>query len=119
MLTGHLFVKREEQSSGRKNIIKAEYFKDETATPSEWSNVSDSDAVLIIASLYLYYGLSKQAIQQYINLKLIRNTQVAHLGEQKLNVGNDISITIEKLKAFYYDVIVPVVLHNKQNIQTE
>ena len=122
-LTGHLFVKREEQSSGRKNIIEAEYFKDKTATPSEWSNVSDSDAVLIIASLYLYYGLSKQAIQQYINLKLIRNTQVAHLGEQKLKVGNDyqqrVSITVEKLKDFYYDVIVPVVQHNKQNIQTE
>ena len=122
-LTGHLFVKREEQSSGRKNIIKAEYFKDKTATPSEWSNVSDSDAVLIIASLYLYYGLSKQAIQQYIDLKLIRNTQVAHLGEQKLKVENDyqqrVSIAVERLKSFYYDVIVPVVLHNKQNIQTE
>ncbi|WP_456075790.1 hypothetical protein [Hoylesella nanceiensis] len=122
-LTGHLFVKREEQSSGRKNIIEAEYFKDETATPSDWSNVSDSDAVLIIASLYLYYGLSKEAIKQYIEIKLIRNTQVAHLGEQKLKVGNDykqrVSITIEKLKDFYYDVIVPVVLHNKQNIQTK
>ena len=122
-LTGHLFVKREEQSSGRKNIIRAEYFKNKTATRSEWSNVSDSDAVLIIASLYLYYGLSKKAIQQYIDLKLIRNTQVAHLGEQKLNVGNDYqqknSITIDMLKDFYYDVIVPVVLHNKQNTQTE
>ena len=112
-LTGHLFVKRDEFTKGKTNIIDAFYSNQEIEAPSLWSNVSASSATLIISSLLLYYELQIKDVRQYINLKLIRNSQVAHSGDMKVGIEQkyqkEFGITLDKLVGFYYDVIVPVV----------
>lgn len=119
-LTGHLFFKRVEFTKGHTNIVDALYSPESIEEPSLWSNVGKSDATLTIASLLLYYGLAPEDVKLYINLKIIRNTQVAHKGEIIKNLAPDyqkmLSITndelVKKLVQSYYNVIVPVVLKN-------
>ena len=112
-LTGHLFVKRDEITKGKPNIVDAFYSDQEIEAPSLWSNVSASTATLIISSLLLYYELQIKDVQQYINFKLIRNSQVAHGGSMKVGIEQkyqkELCITPDKLIKFYFDIIVPVI----------
>lgn len=113
-LTGHLFVKREEISVGHPNIVDAFYSPSSVEIPSGWSRVSASDGSLVLSSLLFYYGLPIENVRNYINLKLIRNTQVAHNGEKNeiifLKYKEELILSVEKLVNFYNYVIVPVVL---------
>lgn len=113
-LTGHIFFKREEITKGHPNVVDVLYSPDPIEAPSSWGNVSMSDASQTIAALLLYYNLKMEDVKQYINIKLIRNTQVAHNGEKNeiiyLKYKNELILSVEKLVNFYNDVIVPVVL---------
>lgn len=114
MLTGHLFVMRKEIIKGGKyNIVDAFYSDQEIEAPSLWDNVSETTAVLIISSLLLYYNLNINVVKQYINIKLIRNTKVAHGGKMNDSIiqkyDKELSITLDKLISFYNDIIVPVI----------
>lgn len=113
-LTGHLFIQREEITKGYTNVVDVCYSSYLITKPSCWSNVTVSDATLTIAALLLFYKIPIEDVRLYINIKLIRNTQVAHNGyknefaEQKYK--DRLSITQEKLVDFYNKIIVPVVL---------
>ena len=113
-MTGHIFFKREEITKGHPNVVDVLYSPDPIEAPSSWGNVSMSDASQTIAALLLYYNLKMEDVKQYINIKLIRNTQVAHNGEKNeiiyLKYKNELILSVEKLVNFYNDVIVPVVL---------
>lgn len=110
-LTGHIFVKRDTITNDKDNVVDVYYSDQEIKVPDFLHNVKKTTATLIISSLLLYYGLHNDAVKQYINLKLIRNSQVAHSGDIIAGIDKkyDLRITIDKLVNFYKDVIAPVI----------
>lgn len=113
-VTGHLFVKREEITKGHPNVVDAFYSPTPIEAPSGWGRASVSEATLTISSLLLYYKLPIENVKQYIKLKLIRNTQIAHNGEKNKDIivkyQDLLNFSVKQLVDFYYDVIAPIIL---------
>lgn len=115
LVTGHIFFKAEKNA---KKTIKevSDYYTQAVVCPNEWYNVGGkSDATLIVACLYIMFGLSRSSVQQYIDLKYIRNTQIAHK-DSVVSSLNAKTVNREQIVKFYKEVIYPVVIASKENL---
>lgn len=112
LVTGHIFVKVEKNA---KNTLKevSDYYNKAIECPNDWCNVKKSTATLIIACLYMIFGLSRNQVQQYVDLKYIRNTQIAHK-DNSINRLNTKVVTTEQVVKFYKEVIYPIVIASKE-----
>lgn len=103
LITGHFFFKLEiEDGHG---VVKdvSEYYKKPIPCDTGWMDVLDKPLTLIVAILYMEFGLSYEIVKQYITLKYIRNTQIAHRGDRK------IELDAQQLVDFYNTIIYPIV----------
>lgn len=107
-LTNHLFVKRC-QINERTNVCEMSAYSDKEKEPdSEWSQVSNSDAIIVSSAMLLHYNLSLDDIKLYFELKTIRNTQIAHYSGTN-NVPDNL-ITIDMITKFYHNVLSKIIL---------
>lgn len=108
MLTNHLFVKRRKIDE-RTNVCEmTEYSDNEKEPDSEWNQVSNSDAIIVSSAMLLHYNLSLDDIKLYFELKIIRNTQIAHYSG--INNVPDNLITIDMITKFYHNVLSKIIL---------
>ena len=61
----------------------------------------------------MIFGLSRNQVQQYVDLKYIRNTQIAHK-DNSINRLNTKVVTTEQVVKFYKEVIYPIVIASKE-----
>lgn len=105
LLTGHMFFKREE-IDGHSTVIDIDGFHEEcTPAPNGWCEITKSDVTLISAALFIGFGMKLSDVKQYVQLKKLRNTQVAHGGNIK-------DIKAAMLVEFYHRVIYPMIKKN-------
>ena len=109
LITGHLFFKRIQNGTHSTVIDVSEYHTDPIATPPGMCDVTNSDITLVVSVLMMIYKLSRTIVKKYVDLKFIRNTQIAHAG------NGDIKITEDLITDFYFTVICPVVENSKQS----
>lgn len=106
-LTGHMFFKREE-TDGHSTVIDIDGFHRECApAPNGWCDVTKSDVTSICAALFLEFDMELSDVKLYVQLKKLRNTQIAHGGKNKE------LIKASMLVEFYYQVIYPLVKSNR------
>lgn len=106
LLTGHMFFKCEE-IDGHKTVIDIDGFHEEcTPAPNGWCEITkSSDVTLVSAALFIGFGMKLSDVKQYVQLKKLRNTQVAHGGNIK-------DIKAAMLVEFYHRVICPMIKKN-------
>lgn len=105
-LTGHMFFKRKE-IDGRKTVIDIDgFYRESKSVPNGWCDVAGSDVTLVSAALFIEFGMKLSEVKQYIQLKKIRNTQVAHGGKGKEHIQTTMLVD------FYHQVIYPMVKNN-------
>ena len=62
----------------------------------------------MVASLFYYYGISKTDCKKYLDLRLERNTSVAHEGRLT-------SLRFEDLKSFFDDIVTKIIMKENSN----
>lgn len=62
----------------------------------------------MVASLFYYYGISKTDCKKYLDLRLERNTSVAHEGRLT-------SLRFEDLKSFFDDIVTKIIMKENPN----
>lgn len=107
LITGHLFFKRIKNGTHSTVTDVSEYYTDAIATPSGMCDITNSDITLVVSVLMMIFKLPRTLVKKYIDLKYIRNTQIAHPG-----IG-DKKITAELIVDFYMTVICPIVMFEK------
>lgn len=106
-LTGHMFFKRV-KIDGHSTVIDIDGFhKEYIPVPDGWCDVTISDVTLICAALFLEFDMKLSDVKLYVQLKKLRNTQIAHGGKNK----EQIKATM--LVEFYNQVICPIVQNNR------
>lgn len=106
-VTGHIFFKRE-KTDGHSTVIDIDGFHGEcTPAPNGWCDVTESDVTSICAALFLEFDMKLSDVKLYVQLKKLRNTQIAHGGKNKE------LINAAMLIEFYYQVIYPLVKSNR------
>lgn len=104
-LTGHMFFKREKiDDHSTVNDIDG-FYRECTPAPNGWCDVTNSDITLISAALFVGFDMKLSDVKLYVQLKKLRNTQVAHGGNIK-------DIKAAMLIEFYHRVIYPLVKNN-------
>lgn len=103
IVTGHIFFKRIDNGSRTTVNDVSDYYENSIPVPSGWCNAIKSDVTLITAVLMIVYKIPRNLVKDYIDLKYIRNTQIAHAGK-----GNK-KISVEQIINFYRNVICPIV----------
>ncbi len=106
-LTVHMFFKRV-KIDGHSTVIDIDGFhKEYIPVPDGWCDVTISDVTLICAALFLEFDMKLSDVKLYVQLKKLRNTQIAHGGKNK----EQIKATM--LVEFYNQVICPIVQNNR------
>ena len=108
LITGHLFFKRIQNGTHSTVTDVSEYFTDTIATPSGMCDVTNSDITLVASVLMMIYKLPRTLVKKYVELKFIRNTQIAHAG------SGGKRITAEQIVDFYLTVICPIVIDSNK-----
>ena len=108
LVTGHIFFKRIQNGSRSSVIDVSEYSEPVKAAPSGMCDVTNSDISLVVSVLMMIFKLPRTLVKKYVDLKYIRNTQIAHSG-----TGNKI-ITSNQIVDFYQSVICPIVAVSQQ-----
>lgn len=103
LVTGHIFFKRTQNGSHTIVTDVSEFCPSQTSTPLGMCDVTGSDISLVTSVLMMIYKLPRILVKKYIDMKFIRNTQIAHAG-----IG-DKKISAEQIKDFYLTVISPIV----------
>lgn len=103
-ISGHMFFKRIMVNKRPCVTEVSDFYEEKTETPEEWGNAHDSDITLSASTLFKGYGLTKQNVQKYVHLKFLRNTQIAHYGDNEKS-----KIQLSELIDFYFDVICKIV----------
>lgn len=107
-LTDHLFVNRR-LINERSNIVEISNYSTFAKQPDDgWSQVSNSDAVLVSSAMLLHFNISLADIKLYFELKTIRNTQIAHKSGEKSAQYK--TITIDMITQLYHNVISKIIL---------
>lgn len=117
-ITGHIFFKRVQIGSHSSVIDVSDYTAEVETAKSGWSNVTKSDVTLVVSVLMLEFKLPRNIVKEYIDLKYIRNTQVAH-PNANTNTIHEIDkkdISTRQIVDFYYDVISPIVKRGKLDL---
>lgn len=102
-LTGHMFFKREDINGFKTVVDVSEFNNDIREVPSKWCNVSNSDVTLISSVLLKEYDFPHDVVQKYVHNKYIRNTQIAHAGD---NIR--VQLTSADVVDFYNSLIYPL-----------
>ena len=101
-----MFFKRKE-IDGRKTVIDIDgFYRESKSVPNGWCDVAGSDVTLVSAALFIEFGMKLSEVKQYIQLKKIRNTQVARGGKGKEHIQTTMLVD------FYHQVIYPMVKNN-------
>jgi len=108
LITGHIFFKRTQNGTHSTVTDVSEYHVDPIATPSGMCDVTNSDITLVASVLMMIYKLPRMLVKKYVDLKFIRNTQIAHAG-----TGGK-KITAEQIVDFYLTVISPIVMDSNK-----
>ena len=108
LITGHIFFKRIQNGTHSSVIDVSEYCSSFITAPSGMCDVTNSDISLVVSVLMMIFNLPRILVKKYVDLKFIRNTQIAHpsTGEKK--------ITSNQIVDFYQNVIAPIVINSKQ-----
>lgn len=107
-ITGHLFFRRIQNGSYTIVIDVSEYCANSIKAPSGWCEATKSDVTLVCAALMIVFELPRKLVKDYIDLKYIRNTQIAHAGN-----GNK-KISSNQVVDFYNNVICKMVKKSSQ-----
>lgn len=111
LVTGHIFFKRI-QNGMHSTVIDVSEFSDSTASaPSGMCDVNSSDISLVVAVLMMIFKLPRTEVKKYVDLKFIRNTQIAHPNKAR---NEEKKILAEIIVDFYHNVIYPIVANSKQ-----
>lgn len=113
LVTGHVFFRREKIGKNTNIIEVSNYHTQVVKCPDGWCNVFDTQITLIVACLYIIFGLSRNQVQQYVDLKYIRNTQIAHKDSSITRLNTKV-VTTEQVVKFYKEVIYPIVIASKE-----
>lgn len=110
ILTDHLFAKRRSIEE-RTNVYElSEYSKIAKEPDRGWMQVHKSDAIIVSSAMLLHYKLSLEDIKLYFELKIIRNTEIAHLNGDINASKRNTTDMIPKIKKLYHDVISKIIL---------
>lgn len=103
LVTGHIFFKRIQNGLHSSVVDVSEYSASTVDAPSGMCDVTGSDISLVTAVLMMIFNLPRTLVKKYVDLKFIRNTQIAHAGTGERKV------TSELIVDFYLTVICPIV----------
>jgi hypothetical protein len=85
-------------------VVDIDYSETERGAESGWCDATrDNDVTRTSAALLMGLHLPLEVVKEYVNLKRIRNIQVAHGGKMQE------AIKVEDLVNFYFDIICPCV----------
>lgn len=104
LVTGHIFFKRIQNGSHSSVVDVSEYSASTVDAPSGMCDVTGSDISLVTAVLMMIFNLPRTLVKKYVDLKFIRNTQIAHAGTCERKV------TSELIVDFYLTIICPIVM---------
>lgn len=107
LITGHIFFKRVQNGLYSTVIDVSELSDSSTTAPSGMCDVTGSDISLVVAVLMMIFKLPRAIVKKYIDLKFIRNTQIAH---SSIIRNEEKKILAEQIVDFYHSVIYPVVV---------
>jgi CheY-like chemotaxis protein len=103
-ITGRIFFKRENTNGKHQTVVDIDYSETERGAESGWCDATrDNDVTRTSAALLMGLHLPLEVVKEYVNLKRIRNIQVAHGGKMQE------AIKVEDLVNFYFDIICPCV----------
>jgi DNA-binding NarL/FixJ family response regulator len=108
LVTGHIFFKRIQNGLHSSVVDVSEYSASTVDAPSGMCDVTGSDISLVTAVLMMIFNLPRTLVKKYVDLKFIRNTQIAHAGTGERKV------TSELIVDFYLTVICPIVKISKE-----
>ena len=111
LVTGHIFFKRIQIGLHSIVIDVSEYNATPETAPSGMCDVTGSDISLVVAVLMIIFNLPRRVVKQYVDLKFIRNTQIAHPNDSH---NDEKKLSAEQIVDFYHNVIYPIVLKSKQ-----
>ncbi len=103
LITGHIFFKRTQNGNRSTVTDVSEFSSQPISTPSGMCEATNSDISLVVSVLMMIFKLPRTQVKKYIDLKYIRNTQIAHGGMGYLK------ITSEMIVDFYKTVICSIV----------
>ncbi len=107
LITGHIFFKRIQNGNRSTVTDVSEFSSQPISTPSGMCEATNSDISLVVSVLMMIFKLSRTQVKKYIDLKYIRNTQIAHGGME------NIKMTSGMIVDFYMTVILPIVENAK------
>jgi hypothetical protein len=103
-ITGRIFFKRQYTDAKHQTVVDIDYSEEPHETESGWCDATrDNDITRTSAALLMGLHLPPEVVREYVNLKRIRNTQVAHGGKMQE------AIRVENLVRFYFHIICPCV----------
>lgn len=111
LVTGHIFFKRVQNGLYSTVIDVSEFSEFSTTAPSGMCDVTGSDISLVVAVLMMIFKLPRTIVKKYVDLKFIRNTQIAHSNNA---CNEETKILAEHIVDFYHSVIYPIVVNSKQ-----
>lgn len=111
LVTGHIFFKRIQNGSHSSVVDVSEYNITPKTAPSGMCDVTSSDISLVVAVLMMIFNLTRTIVKKYVDLKFIRNTQIAHPNNSHIDEKR---LSAEQIVDFYHNVICPIVLNSEQ-----
>lgn len=105
-------------------VITIECLRDNSETirykkADGWENAKFDDThrnerrmAKMVASLFYYYGINKTGCRRYLDLRLERNTSVAHEGRLT-------SLRFEDLKSFFNDIVTTIIMKENPKYKKE
>jgi DNA-binding NarL/FixJ family response regulator len=113
LVTGHIFFKRIQNGSHSSVVDVSEYSASTVDAPSGMCDVTGSDISLVTAVLMMIFNLPRTLVKKYVDLKFIRNTQIAHPTNPCVN---EKKLSSDLIVDFYLTVICPIVVISKGTI---
>ena len=107
ILTGHLFFKTQ-IINGHKVVVDYDYRDDVSLKDNDWEDIIKKPITLVVAVLVKDFKLPRVFVKKYIDLKKVRNTQIAHGNEKPIKLNEEMIVD------FYKNVIYPVIKQNKK-----